>query len=210
MANIILVGGGGHCTSVIDVIESEKKYSIVGIVDVPEKVGQRLLNYPVIGNDDDLEDLIQKYSMAHITLGHISSPQLRIKLFTHLKQLKAKMPAIISSTAHVSLHSMIGEGSIVMHQALVNVSAIVGNNCIINNKALIEHDAEIGDHCHISTGALVNGECKIGAGCFIGSGAVIRHGISIAPNTIVGAGAVIHKDIIKSGTWVSNTARQIF
>ena len=35
MKNIILIGGGGHCKSVIDVIEQEKKYKISGIVDKP-------------------------------------------------------------------------------------------------------------------------------------------------------------------------------
>jgi len=33
MEDIILIGGGGHCRSVIDVIESENKFLIRGIVD---------------------------------------------------------------------------------------------------------------------------------------------------------------------------------
>ncbi len=33
MKEIILVGGGGHCKSVIDVIEQEAKYKIAGIID---------------------------------------------------------------------------------------------------------------------------------------------------------------------------------
>ena len=31
---ILLLGGGGHCRSVIDVIESDKKYYISGIIDL--------------------------------------------------------------------------------------------------------------------------------------------------------------------------------
>ena len=31
--NIILIGGGGHCKSCIDVIEAEDKFEIAGIVD---------------------------------------------------------------------------------------------------------------------------------------------------------------------------------
>ena len=34
--NLILVGGGGHCRSVIDVAESAG-YTIKGILDLPEK-----------------------------------------------------------------------------------------------------------------------------------------------------------------------------
>ena len=33
---ILLIGGGGHCHSVIDVIEQEGKYKIAGIIDKKE------------------------------------------------------------------------------------------------------------------------------------------------------------------------------
>ena len=35
---LILIGGGGHCKSVIDVVESAG-YTILGIMDMPEMVG---------------------------------------------------------------------------------------------------------------------------------------------------------------------------
>ncbi len=33
---IVLIGGGGHCRSAIDVIELTNKYEIIGIVDIKE------------------------------------------------------------------------------------------------------------------------------------------------------------------------------
>ena len=36
--NLILIGGGGHCKSVIDVAESAG-YNILGILGMPEEVG---------------------------------------------------------------------------------------------------------------------------------------------------------------------------
>ena len=33
MKEILLIGAGGHCLSCIDVIESEKKFKIVGLID---------------------------------------------------------------------------------------------------------------------------------------------------------------------------------
>ena len=55
--NIILVGGGGHCKSCIDIVETESKYEIKGIIDVPEKLGQDILSYKIIGNDEDIPHL---------------------------------------------------------------------------------------------------------------------------------------------------------
>ena len=173
---ILLIGGGGHCKSCIDVIEQEGKFQIAGIVDLPEKRGQSVLEYPVMGCDDDLSELIQSYPNVLITLGQIQSPARRVKLFNDLKRLGAKFPVICSPLAYVSPHAQIGEGTVIMHHALINAGARVGRNCIINTKALVEHDAIIEDHCHISTGAIINGGVRIGPGTFIGSNTVTRNG----------------------------------
>ena len=34
MKDIVLIGGGGHCKSVIDVIEQEGRFKIIGIVEL--------------------------------------------------------------------------------------------------------------------------------------------------------------------------------
>ena len=54
MEKILLIGGGGHCRSVIDVIELEKKYEIAGIVDKKELLNEEILGYKVIASDEDL------------------------------------------------------------------------------------------------------------------------------------------------------------
>ena len=192
---IILIGGGGHCKSCIDVIEQQGKYQIDGIVDLPEKRNQSVLGYPVLGSDDDLLELIKSYPYVLITIGQIKSPNRRIELFNILKGIGAKFPVIQSQLAYVSPHASIGEGTIIMHHALINAGARVGRNCIINTKALVEHDAVIEDHCHISTGSVVNGGVKIGSGSFFGSNAVCKEYIEIGENAVIGCGAIIVKNI---------------
>ena len=81
MKKILLIGGGGHCKSVIDVIEQEERFEIAGIVDKPKLLGSKVLGYPIIGNDSDLSNLVKKYQYALITVGQIRSPSLRVKLF---------------------------------------------------------------------------------------------------------------------------------
>ena len=57
--NLILIGGGGHCKSVIDVAECAG-YNILGVLDIPEEVGKSVLNYEVIGTDDDIPQYVDK------------------------------------------------------------------------------------------------------------------------------------------------------
>ncbi|NQY21387.1 MAG: NeuD/PglB/VioB family sugar acetyltransferase [Campylobacteraceae bacterium] len=183
---ILLLGGGGHCHSVIDVIEQENKYIIAGIIDKKELIGSKILSYEVIGCDDDLEELFKTYKNVIVTVGQIKSNAIRVKLFTKVKEIGFNLPTIISPLAYVSKHSNIEEGTIIMHHSLVNANAKIGKNCIINTKSLIEHDVIIEDNCHISTGAVLNGSVYVKEGTFFGSNATSKESIQI--NGFVKAG----------------------
>ena len=185
MRNIILIGGGGHCKSVIDVIEQEGIFNIAGIVDKPELLGFDVLGYPVIGNDSDLTDLVRKYQYAFITVGQIKSSSPRKELFKLVKKIGFILPTVISSRAYVSIHAEIGDGTVIMHNALINAGSSIGDNCIINSKALIEHDSKISNHCHISTNAIINGGVTIEDECFIGSGAITNNSIIVKKNSFI-------------------------
>lgn len=199
---LILIGGGGHCKSCIDVIEQEDKYIIEGILDLPENIGKKVLNYPIIGSDDEIEKYHEKGYTFFITVGQISSSDLRSKIYNKLKVLNAKIATIISPIAYVSKYATIGEGTIIMHQALINAEAEVGNNVIINSKALIEHEAVIGDYCHISTDAKINGQVVVKESCFVGSGATIANNVTLTNNVIIPAGTAVYKNVEKSGIYI--------
>ena len=172
MKPLILVGGGGHCKSVIDVAESAG-YSILGILDRPEEVGKRVLNYEVIGTDADMAKYADKAEFI-VTVGQIKSPDLRIKLHQILADTGCRLATIISPTAHVSRYATVGEGTVVMHQAVVNADAHIGKGCIVNTFANIEHDVHIGNYCHISTGSMINGGAEVADSTFIGSQSVVN------------------------------------
>ena len=177
---IVLLGGGGHCHSVIDVIEQEDKYQIVGIIDKKELLGTNVLGYKIIANDDDLEEIYKTCKNAIITVGQIESNHVRVKLFNKLKEIGFNLPIIISPIAYVSKHSFIDEGTVVMHHAFINANVRIGKNCIINSKALIEHDVIIEDNCHISTASVINGAVLVKANTFFGSNATSKQSVEIS------------------------------
>jgi len=193
--NLILIGAGGHTNSCIDVIEQEGKFQIAGLVGLPEEKDIEHFGYEVIASDNELSELAKKYSHALITLGQIKTAEKRIRLYEQLKKAGFKIPTVVSNTAYVSQHAVVGEGTIVMHEAIINAGAKVGNNCIINTRSLIEHDVKIGDHTHISTGVIINGGASIGSGTFIGSGSLIKEGILIGDECLVGMGVVIRHNL---------------
>ena len=191
MKKLVLIGGGGHCKSCIDVIEAAGTFKIVGILDAADKVGQQLCGHTIVGTDDRIEEFAAMGYAFHVTVGHMKSPAVREKLFNRLKALKAETPVIVSPLARVSQHATVGTGSIVMHFALVNADAVVGENCIINSRALVEHDAVVGDHCHVSTGAILNGGALLGSRSFYGSGAVSKEGAVIPEASFIKANSIV-------------------
>ena len=189
--DIILIGGGGHCLSVIDVVEQEDKYNIKGILDDTKKGD--VLGYPILGNRDLVRELSTEGMFFLITIGQIKSSSTREDIALLLDSCKANLATVISPLAYVSKHATIGEGSVIMHNAIINAKAKVGKHCIINTKANIEHNVQIGDFCHISTCATVNGDTIVGKRTFIGSNATISNNITIVEKSIISAGNFIKR-----------------
>lgn len=204
MKPLILLGGGGHCKSVIEAAESQGR-EILGIFDMPEDMEKNVFSTKFIGTDDDIPRYVDKADFV-ITVGFIKNPFTRIKLYNRVKEEGGKLATIIASTAYVSKYATIGEGTVIMHHAFVNAGARIGNNVIINSFANIEHDAVIGDQCHISTGAMVNGDCQVGNNSFIGSQSVLANGITVGEDIIVGAGSLVRKSIHRKGVYSGNPA----
>lgn len=198
MKKIILVGGGGHCHSVIDAIEATAEYQIIGIIDNDLTLSS-VMSYPILGKDSDLESLKDDRIYFLITLGKIAGNKRRIDLFNYLLNNGFNIATIISPLAYVSAHAKIGIGTVVMHHAVVNSNVSIGQNCIINTKSLIEHDAKIGDSTHVSTGAIINGGCLIGDDVFIGSQSTVNLNVEISDSVSIASNSLVSKSIVKKG-----------
>lgn len=202
---LILIGGGGHCRSVIEAIESIGG-NIAGILDLTGHVGEYVFTYPVTGTDPDIPLLAQDNRFV-ITLGHLGNPGPRVRLRKMVELCKGRLATVTASTSHVSPHTDIGDGTVILHHATVNAGAIIGANCIINTGAILEHDVRVEADVHISTGAIINGGAFVGAGSFIGSGAVVGNGVVIGANVLLGAGSVTVRDLLEPGVYYGSPAR---
>lgn len=197
---IVLIGGGGHCHSCIDVIEMQDAYQIEGILDNGKKVGEYVMGYPVLGphSEENIKAWHQKACHFLITIGHMGAPEIRMSLYKLMFQYDIKLASPISPRAYVSKHAQVGHGTIVMHDVVINAGARVGDNCIINTKSLIEHDAQVGDHVHISTAAVINGNVCVEDGVFFGSHATTKQGITVPAGTFVKAGSMVKESVIRT------------
>ena len=194
MSEVVLIGGGGHCNSVIDVLRDTKEFKIRCIVETKD---QALIKreYPYVFGDEKILELIGSDVRFFIAIGQIKSCAPRERIFDLVKLNRGNFITIKSKHSYVSETTQIGEGTFIGHGAIINCNVTIGKNCIINTKSLIEHDVSIGSHCHISTGAVINGSVNIGDRVFIGSGAIISNDVKVGCGSIIGAGEIVKHDV---------------
>ena len=205
---LLLIGGGLHCKSCIDVIEQEGRFEIKGIIDLKERLGSTILGYHVIATDEEIPELAKDCPNFFITVGDVNSFPVRKRIFLRLKYYGFKLPTIVSPLAYVSRHSVVGEGTILFPFTTVDVETSIGSNCIINHGAILAHEVTVGDNCHISGNCAV-GKCAIGHDTFIGANTFVNNGIEISPNSIIGAGSVVIRSITEPGVYAGNPAKKI-
>lgn len=210
MEKILLIGGGGHCKVVIDAISLEKKYKTIGIIDLKDKIGTKVLDVPIVGTDSDIEEFLKKGIKNYfIAVGTIGNPDLKIKIFNLFKKRDVNFPNIIHPAALVSKSAQLGEGNYIAAGAIINAGTKIGNHCIINTGAIIDHDCKIGDFVHISPGVAMSGGVVIGKYTHVGTGCSIKQYLEIGKNSIIGVGSVVVDNIEKNVIAYGNPCRKI-
>ena len=202
MEKIVIVGGGGHAKSVINVIRKTLKYRIVGYVDVKDQ--GMILESQYLGSDQRLPHLLKKYPRcsAILGVGYVKISKKRKELKEKLTALGFKLPVIVSPTAVINEHVTIGQGTIVHDNVVINTDTTIGEYAIINNASCIDHDCKIGNFVHVAPGATLSGEVVVGDYSILGVGStVIQHKV-IGRNCFIGAGSTVINDCLKPGLYV--------
>ena len=199
---VIVIGAGGHGKVVADIVLSRGD-ALLGFLDDGKAPLTEIAGIPVLGKISDYKN----YPDASFVIA-VGSSAVRASIARQLDGVHwytAVHPAAVVSRLSVQ----IGEGSVVMANAVINPSAHIGKHCIINTAAVVEHDNHIGDYAHISVGAKLGGTVSVGSHTWVGIGAAVSNNVSICDCCMVGAGAAVIHDIKESGTYVGVPARKI-
>lgn len=196
MRKLVLIGGGGHCKSVIDIVKHLKLYDEIVITDPCIPIGKEILGIRIVGNDDALFDLKKiGFNEAFITVGSIKSTKLRQSLYNKAYDLGFVFPNIIAPSACISQSVRMEDGIFIGKGAIVNADVCIGKMAIINTGTIIEHECNVGKYSHIAVGSILCGGVSIGNHSLVGAGTTIIQGTSIGNYTIIGAGSTVLCDV---------------
>ena len=203
---ILLIGGGGHCRSVLDTLSELNSFDEIGIID--KSTDTTFTRKIIVGSDSDLPALFKNgWKYAFITVGSIGNTVLRRKLYQKAKKIGFEFPNIIDSSAIVSRNVQMGEGIFIGKRAVVNTDSIIGKCAIINTASVIEHNCSLGDFVHIAPGATICGGVTIGNDSHIGTGSSVRQQITIGEKCLIGVGSAVVSEIPDNSTAYGNPCK---
>lgn len=208
MKNIVIIGGGNQAHYVIDIIEKEGKYNIVGIIDSIHEIGTDRFDYKIIGRQENIVDLTNQYDIygGLIAIGdnwlrHKISNQI-VELVPNFKFINAIHPSVI-----IGNNVEIGEGVTAMAGVIFNPRSIIGNFTFFATGAQVEHDCIISDFASISAGSVTGGYVKLGKYSALTLGVTVLDRLEIGENTVIGAGSLVLKSLPSNVLAYGNPAK---
>ncbi|BAT57589.1 putative acetyltransferase EpsM [Variibacter gotjawalensis] len=205
LRRLCIVGAGGHAKVVIDVAR-KAGWTPVAAFDPGGTRG--VGGVPVVGSDEALPDYWAR-GLADGVMIAIGNNQLRKKLSDRVRSLGMATPSIFHPTSVISQTAKIGQGVVVMANAVVNADAFIGDDCILNTGSIVEHDCAIGHATHIAPRSVLGGNCRVGALTLFGIGSSARPGAEIGCHAVVGAGSVVIGIVPDGAVFAGNPAKNL-
>lgn len=194
--NIVIFGSSGHAKVVIDVVEKQGKYHILGLIDSLKPAGEMVFGYEILGAEDKLVALAES--------GDVDGGLIAIgdnwKRYLVSEKVNSLLPGfqfvhVIHPSAQLARGAIIEDGSVLMAGAIVNSDSRVGRFCILNTRSSLDHDSVMEDFSSLAPNAVTGGNVHIGACSAVSLGASIIHGVKIGEHSVIGAGALVVDDI---------------
>ena len=196
MDNIIIVGVSGHAKVIIDIVEHDGRYKIAGLLDRPRNTGKQTLGYQVLGQEEDLPELIVRHKLIGVIVA-IGDNAIRSRVAAHVGELCPSLPFVsaIHPRASIARNVSVGEGTVIMAGVSVNPCCQIGRSCILNTNSSLDHDSVMEDFSSLSPHATTGANCRIGEYTAICIGSTLIHGVHIGEHTVIGAGSTVLKHV---------------
>lgn len=210
MKKIVILGAGGFGREVKMLIDQinliENKYEFIGYYDDGKLKGEKINEFPILGNTDDL-NAVQEPILVALALGN---PMHKEKVVRKINNSKLTFETLIHPSVIIGNDVVtIGKGTVICAGCIITCNINIQDYVIINLACTIGHDTIIENYVSIMPGVNVSGEVNLCEGVYIGTGAKIINQVEIGKNSIIGAGAVVSKSIPENCTAVGIPAKPI-
>lgn len=193
---IFVIGASGHGKVIIDILERQALWRIVGLIDTYKHPGTELMGYPVLGPEDRLPELMAKHGV-HGAIIAIGDNRIRRQVALRVASIAPELGFVnaVHPSARIAREVELGKGIALMAGVTVNPGTRIGDFCYVNTNASVDHDNVLEPFSCVQPNAATGGNVRLGALSVIAMGATVVQGVSIGEDTIVGAGSTVLNDI---------------
>ena len=195
MHNVIIFGASGHGSVVLDCLEKEGSYNVIGFVDSFKKKGSLIFGYEVLGSEYDLPYIVSKFNI-HGGIVAVGDNWTRKLMVDRILKIQPDFYFInaIHPKATVGKDVLLGFGNVLMPGSVVNTNAILHDFCIVNTNASLDDDGIMGSYSSLAPNSCLGGNVYVGRFSAVCLGANVIGNVSIGEHTLIGAGALVLND----------------
>lgn len=197
MPALVLLGGGGHASDVLAVVEALTEQGdgpeAVHIADdrwlSPQRFDGRSVPVELVGSIADGAALGPYVAAVGFPAGRRAVHQVA----TDLGGVAAA--ALVHPASSVGTTARLAPGVVVMGQVWLSPGVDLAAHCHVGYGATIGHDTRIGPFSSIMPGARIGGGVVLGDGVLVEAGAVVMRDVTVGDGAVIGPGAVVTGDL---------------
>ncbi|MDC6388805.1 DapH/DapD/GlmU-related protein [Maribacter sp. PR1] len=214
MQNIVIFGASGHSIAVLDCIEKEGKYKVIGFIDPFKKMGTYVNGYPILGNVKNLQFLVEKYKIYGGIIGFkdvfivkklIERVKKIIPDFNFLTTIElieveksySKNKKVLPTDSNYVKAEKIGQTKEVdsLIHPLANVQTEkIGKSTKVWQFSVILENAKIGENSNINSHTFIENDVVIGNNVTIKCGVYLWDGSRIEDDVFIGPNVTFSND----------------
>lgn len=116
---------------------------------------------------------------------------------------------IIDPTVVVGPGTTVGEGSILLTNAVLTADVSVGAHVVLMPNVTLTHDVMVEDFATLCAGVAVGGNTRIGRAAYVGMNSSVKEGVVVGKFSVLGMGAALVRDLPDNSMWAGVPAGPI-
>lgn len=210
MKKVLLAGNSITADILYSYLKKDKRYEVMATTVDDEYVDSNSINGLRSVAISQLNTFFSPDDVTVImAMGYSNLNSNRESMFLRLKELGYTVETYIHEDACVYTEKFLGEGCVVLPNAVVEPHVQVDENSIIWCNVILAHHCHIAKHCWIASSAVISGQASISRNSFIGVNSTIVNKVLVGEFNVIGAAAMISKNTKPNTVHLARSAEQL-
>ena len=170
---------------------------VLGFLDDTKQEGEEIIDGVCCLGGFQSRNFQEKFSPEKVkivfAIGY-SNMEGRYQAYMQAVKHGYRLFPIIHPQAHIENNATLGEGVIIMANAVIDQGVNLGSVCYIDIGVVIGEDCSIGDNNFLAASCVLGGHIILGKNNFLGLNSTVVNDVKLGDNLTINAQTLIHKN----------------